>query len=85
MKSKIYLLIIFFLSIFIFIYKVYAKGKYELNIKKDLINMFNKNNCTVYINIGSGLGNRLMSVIGIVIMSIFFDSKPKCITASIFK
>lgn len=45
----------------------------------NLIKMYKNKNCSVYVSIGAGLGNRLMSFVGIIVISIYLESKPFCI------
>lgn len=42
----------------------------------DLIKMYRISKKSVYVNMIGGLGNRLLSFVGIIIMSIFHKSKP---------
>lgn len=51
----------------------------------DLIKMYKSTNTSVNVILGSGLGNRLMSFAGIIILSIYFKSKPFCILVVIYK
>lgn len=38
--------------------------------------IYSKTNKSVYVNIRAGLGNRLMSFAGVIILSIYFKAKP---------
>lgn len=46
---------------------------------KRLIRMYKKSSNYVSVYTIGGLGNRLMSVANIIILSIFYESKPICI------
>lgn len=53
---------------------------YFLNINNiKLINMYKKSIYSVNVVIAGGLGNRLMSFAGIIILSIYYEVKPICI------
>lgn len=45
----------------------------------DLIKMFKKTLFSASVNTAGGLGNRLLSFAGIILLSIFYDAKPFCI------
>lgn len=61
------------LIIVLIIYYYYNKGI------KDLIEMYNNQNNYIYVYANGGLGNMLMSVSGVLILSIIYESKPICI------
>lgn len=70
-------------SLMIILYVLYI-SKYNADyitkiIRKIYINNFN----SVSVYMIAGLGNRLMSFAGIIILSIFFESKPKSIILNI--
>lgn len=44
-----------------------------------LVKMYKNSKSSVSVLVRGGLGNRLMSFAGIIVMSIYFKSKPFCI------
>lgn len=65
------------LSCIMFILIIYKYNKKKIqNRYKILTTMHKNNNYTILVHTGAGLGNRLMSVVGIIIVSIYYESKP---------
>lgn len=54
---------------------------YSIDGIQELIRMYKSTNTYNYVavNINAGLGNRLMSLAGLIVLSIFYKSKPICI------
>lgn len=48
----------------------------NISIASIINRIYCKTNKIVYVNIRAGLGNRLMSFAGIIILSIYFKAKP---------
>lgn len=68
-------LILAFITMIIFLFNIYF-----LNISNiKLINMYKKSIYSVNVVNAGGLGNRLMSFTGIIILSIYYEVKPLCI------
>lgn len=72
---------ILFLFIIIYTIEIYANqvnihSINNINKYNSLIEMYNSNNQSIFVHIGAGLGNRLMSVVGIILLSIYYESKP---------
>lgn len=65
------IIILFNILIFIFIYKYFT----NINTKR-LIEMYKRSYSSVNVIIQAGLGNRLMSFAGIIILSIYYELKP---------
>lgn len=65
--------------VFIILHLIFLH-KYLINLTvKNLIEMYKKATCSVNIIIREGLGNRLMSFAGIIMLSIYYEYKPFCI------
>lgn len=76
---------IIFLFILISFYVWYINQSNPLKfLKDDIINIYRKSVRSISVNMIAGLGNRLMSFAGIIILSIYFESKPLSISVHIF-
>lgn len=58
---------------------------YYSNSILNIINMYKNINKSVFVLIEGGLGNRLMSFAGTIVLSIYFQSKPFCIMINILE
>lgn len=83
MKSLLSIILICLLIFFILIlFNIKSQNKND-DRTFNLIKMYNNKNFSVYVSIGAGLGNRLMSFVGIIVISIYLESKPFCILFNI--
>lgn len=83
MKSLLSIILICLLIFFILIiFNIKNQSKND-DRTFNLIKMYKNKNCSVYVSIGAGLGNRLMSFVGIIVISIYLESKPFCILFNI--
>lgn len=73
MKLFIHYIIYLFISLLLL---------YQTNIL-NIFNMYKSTNRIIFVVTKGGLGNRLMSFAGIIVLSIYFKSKPYCIIINI--
>lgn len=65
----------YFLFIYIIFIVIYLLKNNYIDASK-LIKMYMKSKTEVYVVAAGGLGNRLLSFIGIILISVYFKSKP---------
>lgn len=73
-----FFIIILNICLFLLLYK-----NTSINRIKNLIGMYKKSINSVNVIIRGGLGNRLMSCAGIIVLSIFYELKPTSIISFI--
>lgn len=76
---------IIFLFIIISIFILYINQSMSFrSLRNVIINIYMKSSKSISVNMIAGLGNRIMSFAGIIILSIYFESKPLSIFVYIF-